>query len=490
MATSDYKALGTTGLNRQGGRIYNEHLRELQGSRWRRVVPQMQTDDTVGAILWVAKMLIRQAERKLEAADADTNGDVQAFVEECFDDMRSTWSSILSEILTMMPWGFAPLVFTAKRRRGMNPGFSTDSDTGEKKMLPTSKYDDGRVGWSDWSIRSQDTVDEWTWSSDDVLTGFWQVAPPKYERVWIPIERVLLFRPESNRDNPEGESIIRNAYDSWYYKRNFMRAEGIFAERLSGLPLAEVPPNLLTSNATSDEKAILSAIENIVTNVKIDEQMGIVWPLAYDENSNPLYRFSLLTSGGQPYDFDRSIMRYSRNIATTIGAQFLYLGQGDTGSWALSSDQTNLFSTGLSSLMRSIEDVINRDAIPPLLRWNGIPIEMAPKFKLGDIERISMTELADYIQKLTGANVILPDEELEKHVRQQADLPEASAPRKPPQTAMPQPTMGDGQAPTADGGSMARDGEQPTKDDQVMAAREFSEAALLQGAARILARGW
>jgi hypothetical protein len=472
MATSsDYKALGTTGLNRQGGRIYDEYLRELQGDRWKKVVREMtDSDPIVGAILFSVEMMLRQVEwTVMPFADKDAeptpeDDEIAQHVEDCLYDMAETWDDTLSEILTMLPWGFAPLEATVKRR------------------------DDGRVGWATWSIRSQDTVDEWVFNEEtgEVL-GFWQMAPPKYQRVFIPLSKCLLFRTTSRKGNPEGRSVLRNAYRPWYFKKNIENVEGIGIERdLAGLPVAQVPPNILSSTASADELAMLSAVRDIVTNIRRDEQEGIVWPLAYDEHGNELFKLTLLSTGGtRQFDTDKIIARYDQRIAMTMLADFILLGHENVGSFSLSSDKTNLFATALSAWLDSICATVNRFAIPKLLRLNGWDTKRAPELRHGDIERISMTELADYIQKLTGANVILPDEELEKHVRQQADLPEAAAPRKPPQTVLPQPPAGNEQMPAKDEG-----GDATAKSEQTMAAREFSEAALLQGAARILARGW
>lgn len=440
---SDYKAIGVTGLNRQGGYIYEEFLTELSGTRWRKVCREMSENDAmIGAILFAIEMMLRQVDWDVEpyreetyTADGEVEKAIQPddqeraeFVEECMKDMTDTWEDTVAEILTMLPWGFAAMEQTFKRRA------------------------DGRIGWASWSIRSQDTVEKWEWDTDGNLTGLWQMAPPDNLRVFIPIEKLLLFRTTSRKGNPEGRSILRSAYRSWYMKKNIENIEGIGIERdLAGLPVAYVPPDILSSTANDDQKALLLSIKNIVTNIRRDEQEGVVWPLAYDENGNKLFDLTLLSTGGtRSFDTDRIISRYDQRIAMTVLADFILLGHEKVGSFSLSSDKTNLFSTALSAWLDSIAETINRFAIPKLFKLNGWPLDRLPCLEHGDIERVSMTELADYVSTLTNSSVIVADDDLERHMRQQADLPQPVMTREEAQAQQPQqPAQPDPNAPPA-----------------------------------------
>ncbi|WP_155274431.1 hypothetical protein [Piscirickettsia salmonis] len=40
-----------------------------------------------------------------------------------------------------------------------------------------------------------------------------------------------MFRTTSRKGNPEGRSILRNAYQPWYYKKNLESIESIGIER-------------------------------------------------------------------------------------------------------------------------------------------------------------------------------------------------------------------------------------------------------------------
>jgi hypothetical protein len=64
----------------------------------------------------------------------------------------------------------------------------------------------------------------------------------------IPIEKMLLFRPITHKNNPEGRSILRTAYTSYYVKR-LQELEAILGERMGGIPIVKVPRSSLSTGA-------------------------------------------------------------------------------------------------------------------------------------------------------------------------------------------------------------------------------------------------
>ena len=106
-------------------------------------------------------------------------------------------------------------------------------------------------------------------------------------------------------------------------------------------------------------------------------------------------------------------------------ADFISLGHEAVGSFALSSDKTELFAVSLGSMLDAIEDVFNRVAVPRLLALNGYPTdEHQPMMRHGDIEKPDLAELIQYVQGLSSAGApIFPDLVLENRLRELADLP-------------------------------------------------------------------
>lgn len=205
--------IGSTGLNRQGGIVLEEPLRELRGSRWVAAVRDMTHNDaTVGAILFAIEMLIRQVPWTVEPlSDATEDQEAAAFVDECLHDMGVTWEDTLAEILTMIPWGWAYLELIYKRR------------------------EDGRIGWDGWPIRAQETLYEWQFDERGRVLGMVQQAPPSYAVVTIPVEKALHFRTTSHKGNPEGFALAPDTPiptpDGWRTMEDLQPGDKVFDER-------------------------------------------------------------------------------------------------------------------------------------------------------------------------------------------------------------------------------------------------------------------
>lgn len=419
--------LGSTGLKRSGqrGLVYEEFLPQLQDERARKVYREMRDNDpTVGAVLYAIEMLIRQAEWRVEGEDED----MVEFIESCLTDMSTSWEDFLAEVLSMLVYGWSWVEVVYKRRLGPD----------QKDPSKRSQYNDGKIGWRKFPIRSQDSLSEWVFDEEGGVQAMVQMAPPDYKIVEIPIERSLLFRTGLHKNNPEGRSILRCAYRPWLFKKRIEEIEGIGVERdLAGMPVIYRTGEI--ASVYDDE------LKKILRNVRRDEQEGVLLPLAYDENGNKLLTFELLSSAGQrQLDTDKILNRYNKLIAMTCLADFILLGQQAVGSFALASSKTELFSVAIGTILKSIASVFNLYAIPRLVAVNGMTPKDAkgmPKLVPGDVETPNLQELGAYITALAGAGATLfPDEDLESHLRKLADLPEKSEEAKAlPSPVPPQP---------------------------------------------------
>lgn len=415
MAPNDMMELGSTGLHRNGGVVYEEFLNELRGDRWLKVVREMsEQDPIVTAFLLAIEMMLRQVDWEIQpGAEKDTAAaEIATFVEECMMDMSLSWEDTLSEILTMLPYGYSYLETVYKKRNGQA---SDDS----------SKYTDGKIGWRKWAIRAQDS--RWQWQFDDKggIQGFWQSVDGSTP-VLIPIEKSLLFRTSARKGNPEGRSVLRGAYRPWYFKKHLENIEGIGVERdLAGLPVAKVPIEILLPSASDGQKALYAQIQNIVTGIRRDEQEGVIWPLAYDDKGNETYKLELLSApGARQFDIGAIISRYNAQIAMSALADFITLGHEKVGSYGLSATKSSLFKTALKGWLDSIADVINTHAIPRLLRVNGMSTDNPPTLKFSSVGDVDLADLIQFIQTASGAGMqLFPSIELENSLRGMLRLP-------------------------------------------------------------------
>ena len=408
---------GRIGQYRYSGMFFEEFLPELRGTRGVQTYYQMsENDDTVGAIMFAIQMLMRQVDFTIEpGGPSEVDKAAAEFVESCLYDMSNTWQDTLSEILSFLTYGWSYHEICYKRRNGKkkDPDFS-------------SKYDDGLIGWSKLPIRAQDTLYQWEYKpGTDILVGMSQIPPPDYGVLTIPLEKALHFRTTSVKNNPEGRSILRTAYKSWYFKSRIQEIEGIGIERnLAGFPVLYAPPELNVWDE-KDERAheAMQWALNLVTGIKQDSEMGVVLPGG--ENG---WKLELLSgNASKAIDTNAVIERYDRRIATTVLADFVMLGQQAVGSFALASNKTKIFALAVGTYLDVICNVFNSQGIPRLMDLNRdtfAGITDYPHMVHGDIEDRDLSQFGDFLQRMSAAGYIQPDEQIEDYVRREAGLPD------------------------------------------------------------------
>lgn len=134
------------------------------------------------------------------------------------------------------------------------------------------------------------------------------------------------------------------------------------------------------------------------------------------------FEFELVSTGGaRQFDTNAIINRYDTKIAMTVLADFLMLGHNKVGSFALSSDKTELFSVAISSFLDVICETFNNQSIPALIDINGDHfngITDYPKMTHGEIEDVDIKSAGQFIKDMTGIGIIVPDDGLEDYVRE------------------------------------------------------------------------
>jgi hypothetical protein len=406
----DFSEIGRSGLRQWGGYVYEEFLPDLYGPLAAKTYREMaENDATVGAVLFAIEMLLRQASWSVEPASQSPE-DLEAaeFLESCMHDMSHTWTDTISEILTMLTYGWSYHEIVYKRRLGPNQDPSKNS-----------KYNDGRIGWRKLPIRAQNTLLRWEFDETGGLQGMWQLAPPTYELRFIPIEKALLFRTKTNKGNPEGRSVLRSAYRAWYFKKRIEEIEGIGVERdLAGLPVLTPPEGVDIWNANDKEMVRLrQEAERMVRNVRRDEMEGVVKPFGWE--------FDLLRApGSRQMDVNKIIERYDQRIAMSVLADFILLGSEQVGSYALAVSKSDIFMQALNAWLDMIAEVFNRYAIPRLFALNpDLPQENLPRLVHGGVDAPNLKELGQFLKDVTGVGLITPTPQLEQFLLKLARLP-------------------------------------------------------------------
>jgi hypothetical protein len=330
--------IGATGLVQFSGRIQEDFLRELRGLEGYKRFREMALNSPVcGALL----LSIRMPILAMEWTFASDEGDTDQRLEICraaLDNMKHSVQDHITECLSFLWAGYYP--FEIVYERGEN----------------------GWMLWRKFAPRGQDTITRWQFADDGGIEGFYQRKNFTQE-VFIPIEKSILYRINVERNNPEGRSLLRPAWTSYYYAKYIAQSEAIGIERgMDGFPVITLPDGASTDDADPNSDAAKAA--EFVRNIRNDEQAGMVLPFGWE--------FELAAPGAQSrLDPDKVIRRYESRILMSALAQFLNLGQEGVGSMALSSDQTDFFAMAINATADVISDTITKHALPRLMKLNG-----------------------------------------------------------------------------------------------------------------------
>lgn len=411
--------LGVGGLKQFGGAVQEEFHPKLRGGRAMRVYEEMTSNDaTVGAVLYVIEAFLRRVEWEVEPADESEPAKAEAeFLESCMEDMTSPWEDFVSDALSFLPYGFSlhEVVYKIRRgRSGVSPRFLSD-------------FSDGRIGWQDLALRPQTTIYSWDIDRDGLLLGATQKDPNTQEEFYLPASRFVLFRTRPYKGNPEGRSILRSAYRSWYMKKRLEEVEAIGISRdLTGIPVIEVPVQIMSPTATDAQRAVRAAMERLVSQIHRDEREGFVFPAEMDADGKPTgYKLKLISSPGQKQiPADPVIRRYDTRILMSMAAEFLMLGTEKQGSFALGASKSENFVKSLEWYVNVIATTLNKGPVAWLMDANNVPPELRPRICPGDLDKPALSELGLFLSQAASGKFLHATPKLEARIREIADLPE------------------------------------------------------------------
>jgi len=391
--------IGGTGTSLFGGNLSeNEYNTDLRGSKGIAIYDKMRRSDArVASTLKYCELPLRAVTWSVEpASDDDKDKEIAQALEDNLFGMSITWDSFLHHVLLMLPFGFS--IF--------------------EKVWDIR---DGQVRYQKLAPRLPSTLYQWDLDENGGLKGIKQATwkGGKYEIIPIPAEKLLVFTNEKEGSNFEGISILRTAYKHWYYKDNLYRIDGIAAERHAlGIPHFTTP-----SNASKEEK---DKLDEIGQRLYAQEQ-GFV-------RTAEGYTFEVKGLSGTIKDIMPSIQHHDKKIAESVLADFIDLGAGDRGSWALSKDKSSFFLMALKAVAVNIQDTMNAYAIPQWVDYNYPNVQAYPKLAAGKLETRNMKEYADAIVALLTSGGLTPGEDIENNLRDMLELPPKPE-EEPTQTA-------------------------------------------------------
>ena len=392
--TSKLTEIGSAGMEYRrwpGGEEYN---RELAGQAGIRIFDQMRRNDaTVKRALKVAKIPVLAGKWTVLAAVqhsdsekvSDRDEEIRDFVEwNLFRGMDIDFTQFLSEALTMLEFGYS---FFEKLFENRETPWGTK--TVLRELAPRSVQDVLRWWYTDKG--RPDYVE-----MKDFKTG---------EPVEIPYEKLITFTMDREANNVEGISVLRSMFKHWFIKEKMYNIDAIQKERHSiGVPVIGLP-----MGASDDDREDAAQMGR---NLRTNEQAHVVRPHNWEIES--------LKIEGQPVDPIDTIRYHDQAIEKNVMADFFDARASDAAEV-----QADLFLKGTRYTADLILDGVNHRVIPELVRYNySSSVKEFPQLSVRRIsEEEALRTLTFAIRNLVGAGVLLPDDVLETHMREELFLP-------------------------------------------------------------------
>ena len=397
-----FDELGATGTKIFSGIIDDEYLKEWKDltRRCHLIKRMLQSDATVRAVYLSIVLPLESARWSMdidEDAD-DLEKEIRDQAEDMlFQNMTTPWQDTLRQILTCMPYGFS--VFEKVWTRNE-----------KKKMVMLSKL----------APRLQKTIKKWLTDESGGLAGIEQRAyyivgdKTVFKTVNIPVEKLVVFSYRQEGSAFDGESIIRPAYKHWFIKDKLYLIQSIGLERHAlGVPVITMP--------RSATKADINAAKRVVKSWRSShEEAGAVFPEGV--------KLENITGTIQSQVLEQAITHHDSQIAKSVLAQFMQLGQGGTGSWALSKDHSDFFLMSLNGMAQFICDRISKYVIEPWVKLNWGERKFYPYMKCEEISKTSNMETLQAVQRLMQMGLVQGDMKLEEWARKAFNLPAKDEP--------------------------------------------------------------
>jgi hypothetical protein len=252
---------------------------------------------------------------------------------------------------------------------------------------------DGMIVYSAIAHRPQHTIIKWNrrdefspWDSIEqrsFQTG--ELIPVSLDECWYSVDDTI-------SDMPDGVGILRHIADHVRRLEVYEALEGkAFSEDLGGIPIGRAPlaeieraeaspgkkPEEITAAKAARTKTLRDVLEKRKKTPEISQWLILdsdVYTNADQTKTNiPKWAMELVKSETPNLpDIDKTITRVRFEIACALGIEWVLLGSGDNGSFALSADKTSMFASMLQTTLTEMSYSATHQLARRLVAANGL----------------------------------------------------------------------------------------------------------------------
>jgi len=330
--------------------------------------------------------------------DKPINKDINEFCDfNIFHGAARPFILTLSDILRMFPDGWSVLeqVFETREWAPKRSGANRKNYTMLKKLASRP------------ALTIKDIIYDDNGGPVSIIQNAIQ-ANGNIKEVTIKVEKLLIFTAGGIGGDLMGKSLLRTAYQPWYFKKELYKIDAIGHERNHlGIPVWTLKEGFTTGD--------VEAAWDLVTQMRTNEKSGVVEP------PGQVFRFE--KPEGQPSDIMPSIEHHDAHILLNVLAQFLMLGLTGGGGRATSGAHVDMFQKSVRFFADYICGVFNLYCIPKLVGYNFDTDEF-PQMRVRNIgETKDLQMWASSHARMVHEGVFTVDTETENFYRENMDMP-------------------------------------------------------------------
>ena len=331
------------------------------------IIEKMKGDSVIKGALNILKLSVLSRGFKITVKD-EKNQEMADFINECFDGMDGNIEDYLMEMLSCLEYGYSATEKVYERTK--------DSNKKDRIMLKKLK-----------------TLDPKTMKikTDAYGNTLWYNQRKGGQDIQIPKQKIIWWVHNQEFGNMYGKSELIACYKNWYIKDKILKFANVAYERY-GTPLiigrvedkGDVPKmkqllskiNGMTSLSVSGEETI-EAIQN---------QSNVDWVAVLEYHTRQIYE--------------------SMNIPSMLASS----SKSIAGSYALSSNQLDVFTLKLQALQRDIKSILEEQLIRELIDMNFPNPEEYPRVVFSPLVDKDIKQLSDVIVAMITTGAIMPTE--------------------------------------------------------------------------------
>lgn len=326
------------------------------------VYDKMLTDGQVKAGLDMIKLSV-SAKGFVVAGDTPETKEYADFINQNLEMIQGNIEDALGEMLTALEYGYSAT----------------------EKVF---EYKDGKIVLKKLKVLNPHTIRVKTNRFGDIE---WVMQRIGSKEIKLPASKVIWYAHDKRFGNLYGQSILRTTYKHWYMKDKMYRFANIAYERY-GTPLLI---GQVKDAKDIDKMTRLLGKINAMTGLAVsggDEVKAI-------QGSNA--------------DFIGYIEHHDRKIMESmlVPPMLLGLSRGQSGSYALSGNQFDIFMIRLEALQRDLKTLLEEQVIRPLVDLNFPNVKAYPAVQFRPLASEDIEKMARVFQMMISAQVVAPNED-------------------------------------------------------------------------------